>query len=103
MSDDLVERVAKAMCGCEGICFTSCGTEPCQMAEENYAKAARAAIAVALEDAAKVCDEAEKRERQAAKEPCDMEELAAFQRGAFMSRINAAAIRSLIGKQGSGE
>lgn len=51
-TDDLVERVAKAMCGCEGICFTSCGTEPCQMAEENYAKAARAAIAVCVEEAA---------------------------------------------------
>lgn len=57
MTDDLVERVAKAMCGCEGVCFTSCGTEPCQMAEENYAKAARAAIVVVLEEAAKVVDQ----------------------------------------------
>lgn len=56
MTDDLVERVAKAMCGCEGVCFTSCGTEPCQMAEENYAKAARAAIVVVLEEAAKVAE-----------------------------------------------
>ena len=77
MSDDLVERVAKAMCGCEGICFTSCGTEPCQMAEENYAKAARAAIAVALEEAAKVCDAYEPR--------CDV-----------CPRGVAAAIRALI-------
>lgn len=61
MSDDLVERVAKAMCKCEGICFTSCGIEPCQMAEENYAKAARAAIAVVLEEAAKVADAYEPR------------------------------------------
>ena len=63
--DALVERVAKAMCGCEGICFTSCGTEPCQMAEDKYAKAARAAIAVlrpviraeALDEAAKVVED----------------------------------------------
>lgn len=55
--DDLVERVAKAMCGCKGVCFTSCGTEPYQMAEENYALTARAAIAVVLEEAAKVADQ----------------------------------------------
>ena len=51
-----------------------------------------------LEEAARVCDEAEKRDRQAAKEPNDAEELAAFQRGAFMSRVNATAIRALKSK-----
>jgi hypothetical protein len=59
---------------------------------------ADAAIALVLEEAAKVADEVEKRDRQASKEPCDMEEQAAFMRGAFVSRNIAAAIRALKDK-----
>lgn len=85
MSDDLVERVARAIRDASEL----------STIRDFFQDCARAAIAVCMEEAAKVCDEAEKRERQAAKEPYDAEELAAFQRGAFMSRINAAAIRAL--------
>lgn len=56
----LVEKVTKAMCACEGVCFKSCGTEPCQMAEERFFKVATACInlirAEVLEEAARVAD-----------------------------------------------
>ncbi len=92
MSDELVERVTRAMCGSIGVCFKSCGTEPCEMAEEEYGKEARAAIAVVLEEAAKACDEIEAAEHRKWKQHADM-----MAQGASDGAGDcAAAIRALV-------
>lgn len=65
------------------------------IAETAFEKASIVIRAEVLEEAAGVADQAEATDRQAAREPNDAEELAAFMRGAFKSRNIAAAIRAL--------
>ena len=87
MSDDLKERLRRLIV----LHITSSGYTVDELADAAIALVR----AETLEEAAKVADEVEKRDRQASKEPCDMEEQAAFMRGAFVSRNIAAAIRAL--------
>ena len=84
MTDDLVERVARAMMR----------SEPWSSfwSEADAEKLARAAIAVVLEEAAKVCDEIETAEHRKWKQYADM-----MAQGASDGAGDcAAAIRAMI-------
>jgi len=94
--DELVERVAKAM-------WMACDWGPMLKPYEEVREAdkrvirmeARAAIAVALEEAAKVCDEIETAEHRKWKQYADM-----MAQGASDGAGDcAAAIRALIKKE----
>jgi hypothetical protein len=61
-----------------------------------------AAIAVCLEEAAKVADEFAEADRKLIATAEDDEELAAFQRGRFKAKNIAAAIRAMKSSPGSG-
>jgi len=84
MSDDLVERVVDAMLRAR---VSGGGVE----------HEAHAAISIALEEAARVCDaqameQADKRDEV----PEDSEDWQVYNQAAFISAENAAAIRAMI-------
>lgn len=88
----LVEKVRDLV---NFFCDTPCGDGEYCGCRKDAEKAIDLIRAEVLEEAARVADQAEATDRQAAREPNDAEELAAFMRGAFKSRNIAAAIRAL--------
>jgi hypothetical protein len=88
---DLVERVARPC-----TCHPSEAPVPCRK-QYAFLDCIRAeARAIALEEAARVADAKAADERASIEPDGDMEDNAAFSRGAFVMRNLAAAIRAMI-------
>jgi hypothetical protein len=91
-------KVARALCSADA---KKHGTV--ESVWKIYLPDADAAIAVALEEAAKVADEFAEADRKLIATAEDDEELAAFQRGRFKAKNIAAAIRAMKGNATSPE
>jgi hypothetical protein len=102
MSDDLVERVARAIFDARHQDLRDCWSWDDYWGDDQepdrkfYYRDARVAIAIALEEAARVADAKAADERASIEPDGDMEDNAAFSRGAFVMRNLAAAIRAMI-------